>query len=158
MSNEPDIDLCNMLRIRLIDPNPSRIVGTPYIVTNFPYQTNLTYNHFPRVSVINQFESQKCFGIGSTTTLNTARLQIDIWSKMDNVVTIDANPYEGLNEVRKISRDVTEKIRQYWISDMATTGQIIYQVSINFYSIKVEYDYGIIRRTGDVSFVILRTG
>lgn len=155
---EPDIDLRNMLRTRLVDPNPSRVAGTPYVVDNWPYQTNLTYNHFPRVSVINQFESQKPFGIGSTNTLNTARLQIDIYVKPDNVTTIDANFYEGFNEVRKISRNITETIRTYWISDMATMGQVIYQVSINFYSPKFDYENNLVRRTGDVSFVILRTG
>ena len=154
---EPDIDLCNMLRIRLVDPNPNRIVGSQYIVTNWPYQTNLTHNHFPRVSIINQYESQKPFGLNSTTTLNTARLQIDIWCKMDNVATIDANPYEGFNEVRKISRDISETIRKYWILDMAMTGQVIYQINLSWYSPKIEMDYAIVRRTGDISFVILRT-
>ena len=154
---EPDIDLRNMLRNRLVDPNPSRVIGTPYIVDNWPYQTNLTYNHFPRISIINQYESQKPFGLGSTNTLNTVRLQIDVWCKMDNVATIDANPYEGFNEVRKISRDVTEIIRKYWILDMAKTGQVVYQINLNWYSPKVELDYAIVRRTSDVSFVILRT-
>jgi len=154
---EPDIDLRNMLRNRLIDPNPSRVAGTPYVVDNFPYQTGLLYGHFPRISVINQYESQKPFGLGSTTTLNTARLQIDVWCKMDNVATIDANPYEGFNEVRKISRDISEAIRKYWILDMATTGQVIYQINLSWYSPKIEMDYAIVRRTGDISFVILRT-
>lgn len=152
MANEPEIDLRNLLRNRLTFPVSTKIVD------NWPYFTNLVYGDFPRISIVNQFDSSKPYGIGSNDTLNTARLQIDIWVKPDNLATIGSGVYEGFNEVRKISRDVTEAIRKYWRSDMATTAQVIYEVSLNWYSPKIDYDQNIVRRTGDISFVILRTG
>lgn len=153
---EPDIIIRDFLRTRLTDPNPSRVASTPYVTDDWPYQTDLTTNHFPRISIINQFESGKPFGIGSTNVLSTARLQLDIWVKPDQPLTITASPYEGFKQVRQIMRDISEAIRLYWIVDMAQTGKVLYEVSINWYPPKREYDYNLVRQTGDVTFVILR--
>ncbi len=158
MTDEPDIMLRDFLRSRLTDPNSSRVVGTPYVVDNWPYQTDLVFNNFPRISVINQFDSSSPYGIGSTTTKNTVRLAIDIWVKPDNLVTIGATPYEGFNEVRKITRDITEAIRQYWITDLASTGKVLYGINLNWYNAKRDLDMNLVRRTGDISLVFIRSG
>jgi len=154
---EPEINLRDMLRVRLTDPNPSRVAGTPFIVDQWPYQVDLTTNHFPRISIINQFDSGKPFGLNSTDELSTVRLQIDIWSKPDQPLTIGASQYEGFKQVRQLMRDISEAIRLYWITDLAQTNKVMYKVSINWYPPKMEYDYNIVRQTGDISFVILRT-
>ena len=154
---EMEINLRDMLRVRLTDPNPSRIINTPFIIDQWPYQTNLTTNHFPRISIINQFSSDKPFGLGSTNVLSTIRLQIDLWIKPDQPLTIDTSQYEGFKQVRKLMRDVSEAIRLHWIGDLAQTDKVVYQVSINWYPPRMEYDYNIVRQTGDISFVILRT-
>lgn len=153
---EPDIILRDFLRVRLTDPNSSRVAGTPFIIDDWPYQTNLLTNHFPRISVINQFESGRPFGIGSTNVLSTVRLQLDIWVKPDQPLTISASPFEGFKQVRQLMRDISEAIRLYWISDLAQTNKVIYQISINWYPPKMVYEYNIVRQTGDISFVILR--
>lgn len=153
---EPDIILRDFLRVRLTDPNSSRVAGTPFIIDDWPYQTNLTTNHFPRISVINQFESGRPFGIGSTNVLSTVRLQLDIWVKPDQPLTISASPFEGFKQVRQLMRDISEAIRLYWISDLAQTSKVVYQISINWYPPKMVYEYNIVRQTGDISFVILR--
>lgn len=154
---EPDIILRDFLRIRLNDPNSSRVAGTPFVIDDWPYQTNLTTNHFPRISIINQFESGRPFGLGSTNVLSTARLQLDIWVKPDQPLTISASPYEGFKQVRQLMRDISEAIRLYWINDLAQTNKVVYQISINWYPPKMVYEYNIVRQTGDISFVILRT-
>ena len=153
---EPDIILRDMLRERLTDPNPSRVAGSSFIIDDWPYQTDLTTNHFPRISIINQFESGKPFGIGSTNVLSTVRLQLDTWVKPDQPLTIGVSQYEGFKQVRQLMRDISEIIRLYWISDLAQTDKVVYQVSINWYPPKMVYEYNIIRQTGDISFVILR--
>ncbi len=154
---ELEISLRDMLRTRLTDPNPSRIINTPFIVDQWPYQTNLVTNNFPRISIINQFSSDKCFGIGSTNVLSTVRVQLDIWVKPDQPLTISASQYEGFKQVRQLMRDITEAIRLYWITDLAQTNKVVYQISINWYSPKMDYENNIVRQTGDISFVILRT-
>jgi len=154
---EPDIILRDFLRERLTDPNLSRVATTPYIVDDWPFQTDLTTNHFPRISIINQFSSDKPFGIGSTNVLSTVRLQLDIWVKPDQPLTIDVSPYEGFKQARQLMRNISEAIRLYWITDLAQTGKVVYQVSINWYPPKMVYEYNIVRQTGDISFVILRT-
>lgn len=154
---EPDIILRDFLRERLTDPNLSRVATTPYIVDDWPFQTDLTTNHFPRISIINQFESGKPFGIGSTNVLSTARLQLDIWVKRDQPLDIDGTYYEGFKQVRKLMRDISEAIRFYWITDLAQTNKVLYQITINWYPPKYEYDYNLAKQTGDISFVILRT-
>ncbi len=154
---EPDIIIRDFLRTRLTDPNSSRITSTPYVVDDWPFQTELTTNHFPRISIINQFESGKPFGIGSTNVLSTARLQIDVWVKRDQPLTVGAvYQGEGFKQVRQIMRDINEAIRLYWISDLAQTNKVLYQVIINWYPPTYEYDYNLARQTGDCTFVILR--
>lgn len=155
--SEPDIIIRDLLRARLTDPNPSRVAGTPYIIDDWPYQTDLTTNHFPRISIFNQFENSRPYGLGSTNTLNTSRLQLDIWVKPDQPLTVDSvYQGEGYKQVRKIMRDISEAIRLYWINDLAKTGKVMYEVSINWYPPKMVYEYNLVRQTGDVSFVILR--
>jgi len=154
---EPDIILRDMLRTRLTDPNPNRVADSPFVIDDWPYQTDLTTNHFPRISIINQFESGKPYGLGSTNVLSTSRLQLNIWVKPDQPLTIDTSQYEGFKQVRQLMRNVSEAIRLHWIGDLAQTNKVIYQVSINWYPPKMEYGYNLITQVGDITFVILRT-
>lgn len=156
MVDEPEIMLRDLLRTRLTDPNPSRVVGTPYIVDDWPYQTNLVYNNFPRVSIIKQFKNSKPFGIGSTDFWYTPRLQIDVWCKIDQPLTINAVSYEGIKQVVKISTDVEEAIRQFWITDLASTQKLIVLQSYNTYSPKMDYDNMLWRQTADITFANVR--
>jgi len=157
MTDEPEVIIRDMLRTRLTDPNPSRVASTPYIVDDWPYQTDLVTNHFPRISVISQFENNKGFGIGSSTFWATYRLQIDVWCKGDQPLTISATSYEGVKQVVKISRDLEEAMKSYWISDLANTGKFLLLVSYNAYSPKYEYAYNLWRRTIDVTFSKVQT-
>ncbi len=147
-----EVYLRDMLRTYLADPNPNRVVGTPFIVTRWPYQTDLTVNHFPRVSIIKQFSSGKPFGIGSSTMWKTPRLQIDVWCKPTQVLTIGGTPYEGIELVTKIANDIEAEIQAHWISSLASTGKLIIMQSISWYSPKMEYDLSLWKITGDVTF------
>jgi len=148
---EPELELRNMLRTRLTDPNSSRVAGTPYVVDSWPYQTDLTTNHFPRISVIPQFESNKSFGLNSTNFWSTYRLQIDCWIKPDQPLIINSSTYEGVNQIIKISRDVETAIKTYWITDLALTNKFIILTSYNTYAPHYDYDYNFWRRTADLT-------
>jgi hypothetical protein len=153
----PEIYLRDLLRAYLTDPNSSRVASTPYIVSRWPYQTDLVTNHFPRISVINQFNSAKPFGLGSSVFWKTPRLQIDVWVKSDQPLTIDSVVYEGIEQVTKIANDVEDTVQTNWISYLASTGKLIILQSFNWYSPKYEYDYNFWRITGDVTFANIKT-
>jgi len=157
MTDEPEVMVRDLLRARLSDPNSaSRVAGTPFIVSRWPYQTNLTTNHFPRISIVKQFENEKPWGIGSSDFWGTYRLQIDVWCKQDQVCTIDATPYEGIELVTKLMRDAEEEIRAHWVVDLAHTQKLIVLVSYNTYTPKIEYDYALWRQTADITFSNIR--
>ncbi len=157
MVDEPEVMIRDLLRTRLTDPNPSRVAGTPYIVSRWPYQTNLTTNHFPRISVVKQFENEKTFGIGSSSFWGTYRLQLNVWCKQDQVCTVDALPYEGIELVTKLMRDAEEEIRTHWIVDLAQTRKLIVLVSYNTYTPKIEYDYALWNQVADITFSNIRS-
>ena len=147
----PEVYIRDLLRAYLVDPNPSRVATTPYIVSRWPFQTDLTTNHFPRVSIINQFNSAKPFGVGSSVMWRTPRMQIDVWVKPDQPLTIDGTVYEGIEQVTRIANDVEDAIQDNWISYLANTGKLIILQSINWYSPRMEYDYALWRITGDIT-------
>ena len=157
MSDEPEVMIRDLLRARLTDPNSSRVAGTPYIVSRWPYQTDLVTNHFPRISVVKQFENEKVFGIGSSDFWGTYRLQLDVWCKQDSVFEISETNYEGIELVTKLMRDVEEAIRTNWIVDLAQTRKLIVLVSYNTYTPKLEYDYALWRQTADLTMSNIRS-
>ena len=156
MVDEPETMVRDMLRTRLTDPNSSRVVGTPYIVDDWPYEDDLVFNNFPRISITKQFENEKMWGLNSTDFWGTYRLQIDVWCKMDQPLTISGTNYTGMKQAIKISRDVEEAIRAYWITDLANTNKLIVLTSYNTYSPKLEYDYALFRQTADCTFSNIR--
>lgn len=156
MTDEPEVMIRDLLRTYISDPNPSRVVGTPFIIDDWPFQDNLTYNHFPRISIIPQFENDKPFGIGSSDFWSTYRLQIDIWCKTDQPLSIGGSEYEGIKQVIKLSRDVEEAIRINWISNLASTNKLIILESYNQYSPKIDYEFMVWRRTSDCTLKNIR--
>jgi len=157
MVDEPEIIIRDFLRTRLTDPNPSRPVGINYVVSDWPVVEEMTTSHFPIISVTPQFESNRSFGIGSSTFWSTYRLQIDVWCKKDQPLTISATSYEGAQQVIKISRDAEDAMRANWIADLASTGKFLILTSYNQYIPKYEYQYNIWRRTIDVTFSNVQT-
>lgn len=156
MTNEPEEDLRDMLRVRLTDPQPSRV--GEFIVSNWPYDTDFIYNNYPRISVISQFENSRPFTLGGTDTWNPTRLQLDIWVKSDQVLNINGTGYEGFHQVIALSREITEAIRKNWVSDLANTGKVVLETAVNWYPAKYDYSFNLFRRTGDVTFAIHRKG
>jgi hypothetical protein len=148
----PEVYVRDLLRAYLTDPNSTRVIGTPYVVSRWPYQTDLTTNHFPRISIVNQFNSAKPFGIGSSTFWKTPRLQINVWVKPDQALTIGGTVYEGIEQVTKLANDAEDAIQHNWITYLASTGKLIILQSFNWYAPTYEYDYAIWKITGDITF------
>lgn len=152
---EPDVLLRNMLRTRLTDPNSSRVASTPYVVDDFPWQTSLTANHFPRISVLGQFDSDRPFGFGGITEISSSRIQIDIWVKPDQPLTVGKTYQgEGFKQVRLIKRSIVTAIKDYTTQDLVATGDILYFNVVNWYPPHFDYDFNLVRQTGDVTYAI----
>jgi hypothetical protein len=154
MATEPDILVRDLLRNRLTDPNSSRV--GEYVVEDFPWETSLTINNFPRVSVMEQFDSSRPFGLGSTNAIVSDRLQLDIWVKPDQVLTVSGTPYEGFKQVRWIKRTIINALHSYSISDLVATGDVLYLNVINWYPPKLDYTFNLVRQTSDVTFSIYK--
>ena len=152
---EPDILLRDLLRDNLTDPNSASRVGE-WIVEDFPWQTNLTVNAFPRISVMGQFDSSRPFGLNSTNAMTSSRLQIDIWVKPDQILTISATPYEGFKQVRYLKREIEDAVHENTISDLETTGDVLYLNVINWYPAKMDYEFNLVRQTGDTTYAIYK--
>jgi len=150
---EPEIEIRDMLRTRLTDPNPSRTAGTYYVVDGWEFDADVTTNQYPRISIIGQFENDQPWGLNSTNFWSTYRLQIDVWVKGDHSLDIGGTNYEGKEQVRKIMRLAEEALRDYWITDLANTGKFVILRSFNTYSIKYVPEYNLWRRTADVTFI-----
>ncbi len=153
MTTEPDVFVRNMLRTRLTDPNLANRTRE-YVVDDYPWETDLTTNDFPRVSVIGQFDSSRPFGFNSTNALVSSRLQLDIWVKPDQILTIDGSPYEGFKQVRKIKRAIDDAVRLYSISDLVVPGYVLYLNVINWYPPHMDYEFNLVRQTGDTTYAI----
>jgi hypothetical protein len=151
---EPDILLRDMLRTRLTDPNSARVGA--YVVEDFPRTTDLTINSYPRISVIEQFDSERPFGLNSTNAIVSSRLQLDIWVKPDHVLTVTAVPYEGFKLIRLIKRNIINAIHLYSISDLVTTQDVLYFSVVNWYPPKLDYTYNLVRQTGDITYAIYK--
>ncbi len=152
---EPEEIVRNVLRNRLTDPNPNR-VGDNWIQSDWPQINDLKLNNFPRISIIKPSETADVFGLGSTNTYDTYRLQLTSWTKPDQSVTISSTVYEGKSLAIKLARDVTEALRLYWITDIAKVyNYTVYKVS-GFTTPNIDYEKRIWKVDIDISFEAVR--
>lgn len=135
--NEPATEVRDFLRTRMIDPVPGVFPYTftatfgdgthdrdnlEWIFTFFP-RLDLTIDSFPMISVTQISETGDMFSLGSTVHWQTFQMQIDMWVKEDDVLTIDNTPREGKEIAIYLARQVQESFRQYWITDFANEGK-----------------------------------
>lgn len=152
----PETYVRDLLRTYLTDPNPSRVASSEFIASRWPRDTDLTINHFPRISIIRQFNSSRPFEIGTAAMWQTPRLQLDVWVKPDHVLTIDGVETEGGNQVTLLADAAEQAIRTNWISYLASTNKLIILRNINWYPAKMDYTFSLWRLTGDITFNNIR--
>lgn len=156
MPDEPETVVRDFLRTRLTDPNSSRVAGTAYIEEVWPVIDNLQTNHYPRISVLKLSEPSRPFGLGSTKYWYTARIQVDVWTKSDQVLTISSVAYEGDKLARKITRDIITAFETYWVSDLANTNKAILFRVENTSSPEIDYDYRVWKQPITISLENMR--
>ena len=103
-----------------------------------------------------QFDSGRPFGFNSTNAMQSSRVQIDIWAKPDQVLTIGKTAYEGFKLVRYLKREVDDAVHEHTISDLVVTGDVLYLNVINFYPPKMDYEFNLVRQTGDTTYAIYK--
>jgi len=142
--NSDDV-IRDFLNTRLTDPQSSRTVGTTFSVSNWPYFSDFTVNDYPKIAVVKQRKRDVPFSLGTSNSYVTERLSITIFAKPDQVLTIDGNPYEGFNMVRKIEEEIETVFKTYMISDLLQ-GNFLLWKSIESDSPLRNYDYNLIQQ------------
>lgn len=151
VSGEPELYIRDLLRTRLTDPQTSRPATDSYVQIDWPQHDSLLLTNYPRISIIKTNESSVPWGLGSTVLWTSYRMQIEVFVKPDNILSISSTNYEGKELCLKISRDVEEALRQYWITDLAQTDKLILLTSYNVYSPSYNYEYRFWRQMSDIT-------
>jgi hypothetical protein len=158
VKDEPEIYLRDVLRNRLTDPNiTNRPITDAYVNADWPQWTNLVLNNFPRIAIIKPNESSVSWGLGSSIFWSTYRMTIEVFVKPDQPFTISTVIYEGKELILKITRDIEEAVRTYWINDLANTNKLILLQSYSVYSPRMDYDLRLWRQVSDVTFKSVRS-
>ena len=144
-AGEPKIKVVDLLRTYFNNPNPDLNSKTHKgIFPDYP-RLDLNYNSYPRISVIENEEDGTYLGVGSTTEIRTATLELAIWAKEakdnDQLFTIGSEVYANEKLVEYIKRQVLEILQEHWqelgdeyISyENTSTGEILYELERKAY-------------------------
>jgi len=147
----------DILRAHMTDPLPTRVVGTNWIIDDWPEIENMTSNDFPRISLVMPQEFRKLFSLGSTSMWSTDRLQIDVWVKPDVILTVNGTSCANAKQALKLSAYVRDIIKQYAISDILLPSNYVILRAWDSYTPHKNYEYNFWRLTADVTLERLIT-
>lgn len=144
-AGEPKLKVVDLLRTYFTNPNPD-LDSKPHkgIFPDYP-RLDLNYSSYPRISVIENEEDGTYLGIGSTTEIRTATLEVAVWVKeaKDNtqLYTIGSEAYANEKLVEYIKRQVLQILQEHWKElgeeyldyQNTSVGEILYELERKAY-------------------------
>lgn len=128
--------------------------GTNWIQPGSTRKQDLTKDSFPRISVIYASRPTEILGNYKSFEVITNRIQIDVWTKKDNVATVDVGGYNSKLGDDKLAmflgNDIKDKLKanafdlnsgKHFIDYIPITAPKLepYNESLNLYNVKLEF-------------------
>lgn len=118
MAREPKIDVVDLIRANFTNPNSTlQATGHKGVNPDDP-RIDLTYNSYPRISVVDLDSKAEYLGIGSETRKVTWTGQIGIWVKQvtsnDQILTVGGTPYAEEKLVDYIKNEINKILETNW--------------------------------------------